>query len=492
MARSDTPTGSNPVNNIPACGTCEKPEQILSNYVNNGLPLIEVTYAEIPGLMYILFNAAELDSTDTSRSINLKFKPFGEGVTGVLTDGDCRVEWRERINGFSKTKILTTSATNTITVSSLDELQGIGPNTSVLIISTAGGATRRLVAVVQSVNTTTGELLLDRVVSVVADDVIFRGHNSRNDCDDISNNYTTICEVPYHSNFQKLQLSMTFSMCELNVDRAIYSGDEDVNTYVNRLWKPNRDGFVREMAHAFWRGENVTGSGSIKQQTRGLFTSIVEAQTCTGKALIHDLEDCCGTDDDDQIINAIIDITTDAWKSGFYNKEPITAVINSAGVAELMKMQADFYAFAGYTILEQNANESKAIQDFVYLRLISMWTPFTRVDYVLDHSLDEWYPDSSIMVLMPKSMVGLYQKKYKGLDDNMRAVLNSSSPTLQMKNITHVTGVRNLEECMEFVGGLEFALVFGGVYSGAYRVIKNFQSYRSCNATCPITTPGYL
>ena len=160
----------------------------------------------------------------------------------------------------------------------------------------------------------------------------------------------------------------------------------------------------------------------------------------------------------------------------------MTAMINSAQRRELLKMRPSFLSYAGIQVYEENRQTNSGMYDFLTLRIISLQTDFARVEFVLDEILSSYYPTMPVMLIFPRSMVGMYQRKFEKIDSNMKAVANSGVPTLEMKDITpYISYLNGGDECFSFVGKIRFALAFGGIYNGAYRALFNMRSYKSCS-----------
>lgn len=475
------------INHKPTSGcvewqTCENPEELFSQWTNGWMPLIEVSAPSLPGWMYVLFDTEELFSDDTSRTIQLKSKVFPNKLDFVRTDANGQIVWREKINGFTKSTIKNNvTGANKVIVDSLSDLQGIWANTNVMInTTTIGWDTVAVLAVVTEVNSSTGELTLDRNVTVKKGDRLYRGSNNRDLCEDIANTYTPTCEVPYYSNFQSLQLSMNFTADDLAKDRVIYAYGENENTYIDRLWKPAKQGFNRELAYTILFGENTSSGVNTKTTTRGIFPSLIDAETCTGNSYIYDFTSCIGEDDDDAVISAYLDVLKAARESGYYEDGVMTAMINNAQWFELIKMRSSFYNYAGIQVIEENRTTHSGMYDYINLKVISISTDFGKVEFVMDSSLSEYFPSTPIMVIFPKKMIAMYQRKYDKVDSNMKAIANSWVPTLKMEDITPYVSYKNGgDECFSFVGKMWFAIALWGIYNGAWRVIKNMKSYKS-------------
>ena len=485
------------INQYPTSGcansgtSCYNPEELFSQWTNGGLPLIEVTAQSMPGWTYVFFETEELFADNNSRVIQLKSKEFPERIDYVRTNANGQIVRYEKTNGFTKTQITASVVgSNVITVTDIADLQGIGPNTSILINTTDTLGQKAVIAVIVSISG--NDITLDRNITVNAGDRLFRGANNRDYCEAISNTYTPTCEVEYYSNFQSLQLSMTFRGDDLAKDRVIYSYGANEQAYIDRLWKPARQGFVRELGHVILFGENTATNTSlgVKTTTRGIFPSLEEAETCSGEQFTYDFASCCGTDDDDMAISSYLDVIRNAYDSGYYKDGVMTAMINSAQRWELLKMRPSFLSYAGIQVYEENRQTHSGMYDFLTLRVISLQTDFARVEFVLDEILSSYYPTMPVMLIFPRSMVGMYQRKFEKVDSNMRAVANSGVPTLEMKDITpYISYLNGGDECFSFVGKVWFALAFGGIYNGAWRAIFNLKSYKSCNNTC--TPPVY-
>ncbi|MCK9369828.1 hypothetical protein M0R04_07980 [Candidatus Dojkabacteria bacterium] len=473
---------------------------ILAEFVNKGLPIVKIFPYKLPAFSYLLFDIEEyfFDQASGAKELQLKIKALGNGQFDlVMTNDEEALERWEDIYTFHFSTILNVPgdtdtaahllAADEIEIADASNLKGIKTSTYIRAeLTDTNGKRYSFIAQVDAITDNGSDnytLNLNRnIPDALAGNEVYRGANMRFREAAIDNSYDLNKRYKYLSYFQTIQGKLTFKTYELSLDRAVYyynntSPQFFINSKVNALF----EGLLQnEFVHAFLYARNVKERAGIEEsETRGLLYSLQDAQTVTGDSFIVDLDPVGGTTDDEKMITALIDNFIMAFESGYYNNEPITAAINTAGLKQLMFMAPSFEEYFGIQMYKETPTSHTGVRDYLSLRVHGIEIEYGTIEFVLFEPFSHFYKDYPIMLLMPKSMVGLYQRKYTKMDSDMKVMVNSGVPTFRFTDVSLlVNPLSGGDEAFVYVGKFEFGLAFAGVYNGAYRVLKNYYSYK--------------
>lgn len=493
-------------NNPLLCSTnCITDLDIISNMINGHLPYVHV-FPYVNACMAYLFMDLEdiFMQAEGKMELQLTMRGFDGKVTPVMTDQNCGFSRWEEKHRFEYTTVaanVTASTTLTVTDASLlkNLASGISAGNSATYIHINTGAAPftllspgivKVLVTAVSGNT----LTLATAITVNAGDKVFRGANLQYRCANTINRYDLNKGCEYKSYFQTIQGELSFDTCELSTDRTVYLQKSTTPQYlVNTKVRSLFENLVKvDTSYMTIFGENKPEiAGSQFQETRGFITSIQQAQVCNiatvPNGYIWDIGECAdGTPEaDESTIYNFISFLIERFESGYYNEEPITLIVNSRGIRELMFLAPAFQDFFGITVMEQTAESHDGCRDYVSLRVHSIRLEYGDVEFVQYPPLDAYYDNVSIAVALPRKSVGFYQRKYRTVNNNMQVIeVDTAVPTFKFKNTSDVINNRNANACnFSFVTGAEFGIIHVGVYNGAYGVLKNFKSSRVLTCT---------
>lgn len=461
---------------------------VLKEIINSGLPVVHVFPYKLSCFSYLLFDIEEyfIDETQTTTELMLKVKNLGNGKYELLlTDNNCGMKWREELHVFDYTTVSNAvNNANTVPLVDISRLKGIAANTKVRFYTgtapftpTSPGSKN---AIVQSVGATSIDLV--DPITLDAGDKVFRGANLRLRCGAISNKYVKNNRADYTSYFQSIQASLDFETCDLSKDRAVYVGGNNPQMLVNADVNATFENLLKvDFLDVFLYAENQPQT-SVPSQTMGLLTTLQNAQTSTAKAYIIDVSNAVGTDTDENVISVLIEYFVKAFDSGYYNSEPICAAINGAQLKHLMLMAPAREEYFGIQLFRENPTTHEGCRDYVSLRVHGIEIEHGTIEFVLFEPLNAYFEETPIMLLMPRSMVGFYQRRYVTIDSNLKVQETFDTgmyPRFKFKDISmYANYASGGDECLSFVTKLEFALARAGIFNDAYYVIKNAKSYR--------------
>jgi len=468
---------------------------LFKQIINDGLPIVHVFPYKLACMSYLLFDIEEffLDEEAKTTELQLKVKNLGDGKFNLtMTDQDCAMQRWEELHVFDHA-ILDGAvvATDTITVLDVSFLKGITTNTKIRIQSTSATNEQTCLAIVT--NVAGNVLTLDRNVTAEDGDKVFRGANLRVRCTAIDNTYELNRRANYNSYFQSIHGHITFTTCELSAHREIYTPQNGMSQLlVNAKSSALFEGLLKnDLMDIFLYGENLPEAGAQASQTRGLITTIQEAQVATGQTFIFDLAPAIGTTDDEAVIKALIEIWIRAFESGYYYAEPITAMINTTQLKQLMYMAPAFEEFFGIQMYKETDASHEGCRDYISLRVHGIEIEHGVIEFVLFEPLNAFYAEP-LMILVPRSMFGMYQRKNSKVDSNMNVTEQAGVAMFPKFTFTDVSSIIYAEsggdECFKFITKLELAFVQAGIFNCAYYVIRNAKSYRDTLAT-GITAP---
>lgn len=469
------------------------PEQYLNAMAGNTMPLKKVFQDQFRGVADFLFNYEEVISDKTGK-IELRpvFKSISNIQLGDAYDGNYFPwgEWYYKSPDFfitqdyaAPTKTIQVGKKNgmgyTPTLGSDYTTFGSGKlivgDTIAIYRSNAwsgsGGCCEQFVektiVAVDPVNSTI--TIEDGFVGdtgftfTQGDKVVFLFHG-RNDCQVIDNTFGMTPSLSKRSYIQHFSYTIDFKKCDLNKAYSTPNGAQDF--IANRIFNANIN-LVRQMIHAVYygrnRGEVCNTNQDLPAETQGLITGIWDAnQRNPELELVTSLANAL-TDSDK--VRHILDEILKVQSSGLVNTgDVITLVCNQKALAALMKMNEAWNRFTGFTVYKTD----NVTKDFT---LPIIQTPNGRIEFKYDTILSERYPNSWVIIMGPKNLIGIKVRKnamYNYVNNQMVA----STLGITVKEVTEF----KQHECRSFDVLTEFACIISGLDSGARRFITDISS----------------
>jgi len=473
--------------------------------VNAGIPLMYFTEKRGLGAATFMFDRKEMVDPVNGQVTRTYTMKSGIGsdskFQSVMTNADCQLVWREQFLSIASTTVAAdVTASNTFTVTSIAKLRGIGAGAKIEVYH----AGRLLSLGVQSILGNVITLQPWVTVTLTAGDCVYRGaYNRSKECDaKISNKYEL---TGYHSkisNFRNISLSLEFKTCDLSVDRFVnYLGENGSQKFINEYKQAAVEGFVNELRSIFYTDRNLkdgvdvdgnTVAAAGTNETMGLLSEISRVQTALDKDLIVDISGCCtGTAcaaGDVAVIKSFFEVLRQAHRSGLYRNNVLTLVANNQFLENMQRMQSAFYDVTGLTINYDvpTGGEYMVRQAYPMIQLGDI-----KVERMYDDRLDKYA--EPLAIVLPKEHVYFAQKKYHALGSDMNVTqeinynIQTGFPRLKFKDRTEYE-TNGLGDCFVYVSDMEFATVFAGVETGAYRIIKWFKSCDDICGSCESAT----
>lgn len=470
---------------------------LMSPIVNAGIPLMYFTEKRGLGAATFMFDRKEITNPDGQVGWTYVMKQ-GIGTNGkfqsVMTNADCQLEWREQFLSIASTTVAVDAvASNTLTVTDITKLRGIGVGSKVEVYA----GWRLLSFLIRGIAGNVITLQTGVTVTADAGDCVFRwAYNRTKDCTSLIRNKYEL--TGYHkkiSNFRNISLSLQFVTCDLSVDRFInYMGENGSQRFINEYKQAAVEGFVNELRSIFYTDRNLQNGVDVDgntidvatvNETMGLFSEITRVQTALDVDLIVDVSACCdGTTcgaGDIAVIQAFFEVIRQAHRSGMYNNNVITLVANNKFLENMQKMQSAFYDVTGLTINYDvpTGGEYMVRQAFPMIQLGDI-----KVERMYDDWLDKYA--EPLAYLIPKEYVYFAQKKYRALTGDMTVTkdinynIQTGFPRLRFKDRTEIE-TNGTGDCFVYISDMELAIVFAGMETGAYRIIKGF---KPCSPIC--------
>ena len=342
----------------------------------------------------------------------------------------------------------------TITVSDVSLLRGI--NTGVILHFVQENPFAEEYATVDSVawNVITLTSALTVVTDVSLGVKVYRaGYNSTNgdECNTNANNkYTSVKTSVFTAPFRRLRLTADVKQCELTVQR--YGTENPWQLLLDDITRSNKIGRQNELSSYFYSDNAwvLGNTGNINSNhTQGLRTGIQFAETETGVNLSYDMSECCDPTQSDcanhkAMIEALLSILEDAYDTGLYNGKAITGVINKQQKKALTMLTRDLIDTMWFQLFYNDADTFKSIYS----------------------NLDAW-----TIQFGQRPIVDVPADSNGNLKANT-SVMNGM-PTLKLIDRTDIEGDGS-RECYKMRFFMDFAFVFSGMCSGAYREFFNF------------------
>ena len=463
-----------------SCGATQmyNPVDVLAPVFDSGLPMLEAFWPDYTMNPFLFGN---FTNPDWSLGVLMKNRR-SNGIK--VTDDNCGVAYHETYNCDMCTAVTAISGV-TITVSDVSLLRGI--NTGVILHFVQENPFAEEYATVDSVagNVITLTSALTVVTDVSLGVKVYRaGYNSTNgdECNTNANNkYTSVKTSVFTAPFRRLRLTADVKQCELTVQR--YGTENPWQLLLDDITRSNKIGRQNELSSYFYSDNAwvLGNTGNINSNhTQGLRTGIQFAETETGVNLSYDMSECCDPTQSDcanhkAMIEALLSILEDAYDTGLYNGKAITGVINKQQKKALTMLTRDLIDTMGFQLFYNDADTFKSI----YSNLDAWTIQFgsVRLDLYYDKFLDRL--GKPYMAIMPVDYIYFVQRPFVDVtadsNGNLKANTNvmNGMPTLKLIDRTDIEGDGS-RECYKMKFFMDFAFVFSGMCSGAYREFFNF------------------
>ncbi len=293
-------------------------------------------------------------------------------------------------------------------------------------------------------------------------DIVKKLYRGRNDGDEITNTFGVIPTNAKRSYLQHFSYTLDFTKAELN---KAYASERGVLDFIaNRIFNANL-AMVREMWYAMWRGRNRGAvslwgaNNTLPAETQGIITGIYESNANNPELdLITSMDNLLTSEEK---VRHILEVVLNVQNSGMIKKgEVVTLVCNQQAITAMLQMNNAWNKFTGFTV-NTNDNTTKNFG------LPIIQTPNGKIEFMQDVLLSEMYPNEGVIVLMPKSMIGMTARPNQSIEVPTGSIKKA---TLGF-NFEDVTMPKQ-HEVRSYDVWTEMAIVIAGLDSGAYRMIQ--------------------
>lgn len=483
-----------------AVGTAtQSPSDILAPIIDSGIDL--ATFFKDRWLnLERLFFRKEVVTEPTSQRAFVVYKMKGEfgkrNTQKALLTSDGAIEWIDVIANDPSTEIaVAASATNSITVSDVNELMGIKANSDIIIVTYDGDNLPSFTKVTLTADPAGNVLALNSNVTAPVGAKVYRGvYNRAPGCSPtITNTYTLRTPVKDKAYFRKIDTKLEFTKLELNMHRYVYDLDvAGAQRYIEDLHMAQIEGMLNEFRDAVYTDKNVPNGNGVTpngaSQTMGLLPKLQDVQENYDIRTIHNLGACCTAGDVSTIhdmIRGFLTLVQDAGDSGLYEDGVITIIANNAQLAALQELQPYLRDYANVTVMYDGDDLNLGLPKIQYGA------------YTVEWMYEEYFDKSTspFFIMLPKDQVVVRQQKYQYVGADMKVKESSQNidkaigegyPMIRMVDRTAVE-TTNLGDCFVFLMEFEFAVGWRGTGTGAYHACFNFAL---CDDECDVITPA--
>jgi len=482
--------------NTPTCyDNVINPFEELACIERQGVPLIRIFKWKYGGIMSGLFDFVY--GQDGTMTFKMKSNP---SIMPRETGANGEIYWKEQIVSRPKTTVATAAtASNTLVVSDVSELLGIGAGAKIHVTQADG--TLKIVTVA-SITWNTITLVAGQTVTAAVGACVYRGAYSvdKSCTNKADNQYSLRKEGVKHTYFRRLYVTYEFNVEDFNVEKCRYIGQgTSAQDYLDALMKAWSEGFQREFVDAVFTDRNaakwtvVAGQTVVANETMGILPAIDKAQADTGVTLIRDFADCCagaGTscEKDEKVVRQFLSEIAAAARSGsFDDTREITVLINNAQIEALIDLAEVFAAYKGVQIIQNGQGE----RNFIF-------NPFTVQYgwYSVSFEYEEWMDSftAPLYIILPKTKILFMQRKFADMSmsgDKAKLVTANtfvSNGFPVAKFVDRTKEETNGEgDCHIYRAFLDFAIALPNICGWGYRAGINFQS---CGFTCEACAPA--
>lgn len=210
---------------IPGGTSVQGPLDILSPLINQGMDMNLLTMQAFRGLSRYLFEEEYIgDGGSTAKVYRLKTGVGLNNYSAIKVSDDCAAVWYETTSSEAKAVVAVNAiiGATTIVVQDVSKLNGLSADSTLDLFPAAALFAKAYVA---SVNSVTNTITLSKPleVALVVGDCISRGtYNREVSCD--GNRINNRGNLPFigkefKSYFRKIEVSMVFEDCEVNLSR---------------------------------------------------------------------------------------------------------------------------------------------------------------------------------------------------------------------------------------------------------------------------------
>lgn len=433
-------------------------QTVLDKVTKKGLQVINSWIRDFPELMYVgMFlpnyykdgGMLKRGGLTYAEQKALNFKSIG-AIEADMTIEKNEVVWYEA-GAYTERALLTapSTASTTITIAAGDT-RYFAKDDVVVIKPKAGWITATQQRTIVSVNTGTGEIVLDSAVTAVANDILMFAYNLIEHGKEISRSAADTDVTPVRVYFQKFGGSAEFDSQDINQTRLMNDAQEYVKSKFAIVINRSNNNFAR----AFYLGRNVTGAFSETQGLEALITE-KEARDGTGSCIIDFTGVVAGKDKAKKLVQVLNEASTAPVYTG---SEVPTVFCNYQFITALSEVMYDMGNF--FTLQDKSIEFGLTEYSSPY---------FKNVKFIVSHTLNNINPNESVAYVFPKHLVTFRVPEFQSVNEAGALVKTNATGYAVLK--MPQTSV----DKVKYTAQMTIANIFAGqTFANTYKKIVNF------------------
>lgn len=438
--------------------TITNAQSILDNVTKKGLQVINPWIRDFPELMYVGMyipngyadgGRLKRGKLTYAEQKALTFKSIGALETDMTIEKN-EVVWHEAA-AFSDSALITAdnTADPTITIDTA-KTKYFEVGDVVVVVPGPTSTATRVQAEIVAINKGTGAVTLDTNVTTVAahKDTLQFAYNLITHGQKVDRGTNDEDITPMRVFFQKFGGSVKFDSQEINQSRLFVEAEQYVRSKFSQIINRSNNNFAR----AFYLGRNI---GGTKSETQGLDHVIAEREA-NG---LDSTEDFTGVTNAKDKAKKLVEVLNRAASAPVYNGSEIPTVFcNTQFITNLSEIMYDM------------ANTFHLIEKEVDFGLQAYSSPFFRnVQFIVAHTLNNMYPNTSIAYVFPKHLVTFRAPEYQSVNEAGVLVKTNSTGYAVLKQ------PQTTVDIVEYSAQITLANIFAGqTYSNTYIKITGF------------------
>lgn len=437
-------------------------QTILNNVAAKGLQVINSWIRDFPELMYVgLFlpnyfkdgGYLKRGGLTYAEQKALAFKQIGS-IESDMTVNKNEVVWYEA-GAYTERATITAAAAGSLVITvAPTETRYFAVGDVVVIKPKAGGTTATQQREVTAVDSVTGNITLDSVVTVEAGDMLMFAYNLIAHGSQIDRTAADTEVTPVRVYFQKFGGSAQFDTYEINQTRLFNDAQEYVKSKFAIVINRSNNNFAR----AFYLGRNIPGTtiGS-KSETQGLDALIAEKEAKDGVGTA--IKDATGIAAGKEKAKWLVHVLNEAATAPVYTGNEVPTVFcNYQFITSLSEVMYDMGNF--FTLQDK-------VIEFGLSEYSSPY--FKNVKFIVSHVLNNLEPNRSVAYLFPKHLVSFKVPEYQSVNENGALVKTNATGYAILK--MPQTSV----DFVKYTAQMTIANIFAGQsFKNTYKKIINF------------------
>lgn len=469
-----TPSCANP--NAPVNGNQFYVDSFLKSLSMGVMPLFVQGIQNLPSILQFMFNMNDFLPYTTKGVANLGAKQVitFKNIRGIekaqSVDGKV-VTWSEYSYRPTLLKVGGAAPIVNGTIIPVSDITYFDEK-DVLLIKPASATcckdyqVRSVLAVDVINSTVTIETVAGNGVDVQVGDDIQILYSPRGDCDANAKSYQRTALTAHKTYFQNFSFELPFQPQDLNKS---FCSDVQLFDYIYSRIDAQILPLYWSVGKAFYMARNIAPTNTTPGETQGLISGIYSAQATNVANGITDPQRA-------QLVTSTALLVTPADKVRHFLQEvayaqqsnmmgigsTVTAVANTKAAWTFQMLNLELNKFAGVTVTSTD-NETK---EFIIPKIK---TPSGMVEFMQCSILSDLFADDGKIILLNKDLIMAIQRE----NEMYNMITNTVVPSQPGIKYFDVSDPKT-PLCKTYRGILTLGFLFGGLHSGAYRIIEGW------------------